>query len=230
MLVMDHDFPVCVNGAVDTVCTMGNVGVSYISGALCEELGIQPSSLKSSTAYRTTFPGERLRRMSIIPTLKVKFASGFEVEHGPWVVDDAALVPMQTGMDFIESVGGMSCSSRGVVFSSNPNVAEVPTNSNSNSSRNPRLLAMHAPKAGAIDKCLACSHVVKGMKGCTRCKAAGRGVCPIDVRYCSHECQKSDWPRRTFLPAPSPLPAADPPSMPSTSTSLTELLLAGDGR
>ena len=154
MLVMDIDLPVSVSGSVNdvnTICTMGNVGVSYISGELCQELGIESSSLKSSTAYRTTFPGERLRRMSIIPMLKVQFASGFEVEHGPWVVDDAAPVPMQTGMDFIESVGGLKSSSRGIEFCNNPNVIELPIRSDGN---NPRLLAMHAPKADAIDKCL----------------------------------------------------------------------------
>ena len=39
MVVLDYDLAVTV-GDVGTICTMGNAGVSYISGELCQELGI----------------------------------------------------------------------------------------------------------------------------------------------------------------------------------------------
>lgn len=93
-MVMDVDIEVSVDG-VSFICTVGCSGVSYISGALCDTLGIDRSALKSSTVYTTLFPGERLRRMSIVPELTVKFPSGTSITHGPFVVDDAAPVPMQ---------------------------------------------------------------------------------------------------------------------------------------
>ena len=194
-LNMDMDVAATVQG-VAVVVTVGCSGVSYISGDLCGQLGIDRSVLKGSTAYTTLFPGETLRRMSIVPELTVTFASGKVVTHGPWVVDDAAPVPMQTGNDFITSAGGLTVHpGAGQGLSWGHGAKEVVVDYGSD-----RLLAMFAPQPRADEACMVCEKKLKGIKLCSGCAKAGESVCPSKVLYCSAACQRKDWvsprPRR----------------------------------
>ena len=189
-LNLDHEVAVTVNGQ-QTTCSIGINGVSYISGEMCEQLGIPRSTLKSATEFTTLYASEKLRNMSIVPELTVKFPSGFEVRHGPFVVDDCAAVPIHTGDDFMKSSGGFTFSSKGLCFVKNPRGPSIPEQPRLNSEE--RVLSMFAPKARASETCIVCATIVAGAKACSKCKQSdGPSVL---VRYCSVQCQKSDWPR-----------------------------------
>ena len=140
------------------------------------------------------YPGERGRSMSILPQLTLVFQSGKSITHGPFVIDDAAPVPIHTGRDFVGAAGGLAFADNGLVWGPQDDGGGTPEAILSQGSDGADL-AMFEPDPGFDEVCIVCEATLKGMKMCSSCKKAGEDVCPIVVRYCSAKCQKQDFKR-----------------------------------
>jgi len=208
ILNLDAEVLVVVNGAAAPIrCVVGVAGVSYISGSFCKELGLQPTPIKSSRCYETFYVGEKVKKLGLIKALCLQFPSGFEITFGPWVVDDNALVPMQTGSDFLKGCGGVILSAKGLQFLQNA-CAGVWEPLDFEPATNERVLAL-VPR-GAELVCTGCGKTAVGMMKCMKCR---------EVRYCTKECQKEDWPRHKEFCGKS-LDKRSRPSAPAMSAAL----------